>query len=66
MDCADTYRAFFTPGEVTEVRGLGLRGNGPWDGWTSGVVAGYFNNAEAFGWAAEVLDKKKAREFISH
>jgi len=61
MECADTYRTFFKPGEVTEVRGLGLKGNGPWDGWTSGVVAGYFNNAEAFGRAAEVLDKRKAR-----
>jgi len=58
------YRLFFEPGEVTEIRGLGLRGKSAhWTGFASGkdaVVSGYFDNAEAFGKCAEALDKAGA------
>jgi len=57
--CADVYKKFFKPGEVVEIRAYGLnRSNKTWEGWAGGVgiVFGYFDNAEAFGAAAEALD----------
>ena len=63
MKCADVYNLFFNPGEVTEIRAYGLsKSNKAWQGWAggAGVVYGYFDNAEAFGQAAESLDALKA------
>ena len=63
MNCAEVYKIFFDPGEVTEIRAYGLKkANAAWEGWAggTGVVYGYFNNAEAFGRAAEALDRAKA------
>lgn len=57
--CADTYRAFFEPGEVTEIRAYGLKGKAKaWEGFAggAGVIFGYFDNAEAFGKAADALE----------
>jgi hypothetical protein len=53
------YEKLFFHQEVMEIRGLGLTGNNPaWEGWAgnSGVVSGYFNNAEAIEKAAKALD----------
>lgn len=64
MKCSETYKAFFYPGEVTEIRAFGLsRNNALWDGFASGegVVSGYFNNAKDFGMCAEALDKAEAK-----
>ena len=64
MECAGVYRLFFDPGEVTEIRGLGLNGKSShWTGFASGknaVVSGYFDNEEDFGRCAEALDKAGA------
>lgn len=63
MKCADVYRVFFRPGEVTEIRAYGLsRQNKAWEGWAggSGIVYGYFDNAEDFGRGAESLEAAKA------
>ncbi len=57
------YNLFFNPGEVTEIRALGLRGKGPWEnfaGGSGGVVSGYFNDPEEFKRAALALDKAGA------
>jgi len=58
------YRLFFRPGEVTEIRALGLSGRSQaWNGFAKGddaVVFGYFDNAEDFGRAAAALDKAEA------
>ena len=57
------YEVFFEPGEVTEIRAYGLsRNNKAWEGWAggSGVVYGYFDNPEAFGQAAEGLERARA------
>jgi P4 family phage/plasmid primase-like protien len=52
------YPLFFRPGEVVEVRALGVRGNSPaWEGWTNGPVRGYFDNAADFARAAAAVDK---------
>lgn len=60
--CSDTYKVFFSPGEVTEIRALGCKGNNKaWEGWTKDVVSGYFDNAEAFGLAAYALEKTKPK-----
>lgn len=60
-DPRQVYRLFFPPGEVTEIRALGLSGrSSAWTGFAKGddaVVFGYFDNAEAFGQAAAALDK---------
>lgn len=59
MKTADVYNLFFSPGEVTEIRAYGLRGkNKGWEGFAggSGVVFGYFDNAEQFGAAAAALE----------
>jgi len=57
------YELFFQPGEVTEIRAYGLKkSNKAWEGWAggTGVVYGYFDNAEAFGKAAQGLERAKA------
>jgi len=61
---SDVYRLFFHPGEVAEIRGLGLphesRGV-PWDGYPrAGVVFGYTDNAEKFEALSMDLDGKSA------
>ncbi len=60
---SDTYRIFFSAGEVTEIRAYGLKGrNQAWAGFAggTGIVFGYFDNAEAFGKAAEGLEAARA------
>jgi P4 family phage/plasmid primase-like protien len=63
-DPRQVYRLFFNPGEVTEIRALGLSGrSNAWSGFAKGddaVVFGYFDNAEDFGKAAEALDTAQA------
>jgi len=62
-ELSHVYNLFFNPGEVTEIRAYGLSGkNEAWEGWAggSGVVFGYFDNAEAFGRSAGSLEEKKA------
>jgi hypothetical protein len=62
MKCSDVYKIFFRPGEVTEIRSFGINGKSKaWEGWSRGTVFGYFDNAAAFGEAAEALDKAGAR-----
>lgn len=63
MKCAEVYRIFFNPGEVTEIRAYGLsKTNRAWEGWAggAGIVYGYFDNARDFGKAAEALEEAKA------
>lgn len=63
MECKIVYSIFFDPGEVTEIRAYGLSGkNKAWSGWArgAGIVYGYFDNAEAFGRAADALEAAKA------
>jgi len=59
---ADVFRLFFAPGEVTEIRSYGLRGNNAkgWEGFATDIVYGYFDGPEAFQDAARVLEKAKA------
>lgn len=57
------YELFFRPGEVTEIRAYGLKkSNKAWEGWAggAGIVYGYFDNAEAFGKAAQGLEQARA------
>ncbi len=59
-----SYRLFFHPGEVVEIRGLGASGkNRVWSGHASGpgTVSGYFDNEDAFAKAAEALDAAELR-----
>jgi P4 family phage/plasmid primase-like protien len=53
------YETFFNPGEVVEIRAMGLAGKGPWDGFArgQGTVSGYFDNAKAFHDAVQALEK---------
>jgi len=52
------YPIFFNKDEVTEIRSFGLRGkNRVWEGNSSGVVSGFFNDPEAFAAAAQALDR---------
>jgi P4 family phage/plasmid primase-like protien len=52
------YPLFFHPGEVVELRALGVRGNSPaWEGWANGTVYGFFDNTEDFSKAAAAIDK---------
>lgn len=63
MKCSDVYWLFFNPGEVVEIRSYGLNGtSSAWRGraFGEGVVLGYFDDAEAFGQAAESLDRSGA------
>lgn len=56
------YELFFEPGEVVEIRCLGLAGkNRAWDGYARGDsgVFGYFDNADDFVKAAASLDAAK-------
>jgi len=58
------YELFFEPGEIVEIRGLGLVGKSrDWEGYArkNDVVSGYFDNAEDFAHAAQALDERKAR-----
>jgi len=58
----DVYRLFFTPGEVAEIRAMGLSGkNKAWEGFARDVVAGYFDQPQAFGEAAQALDRAGAK-----
>ncbi|MBC2712653.1 MAG: hypothetical protein HGJ94_17200 [Desulfosarcina sp.] len=52
------FDLFFHPGEVTEIRVLGIGGkNAAWAGWCkSSTGAGYFDDAEALESAAKKLD----------
>ena len=61
--CSQVYNVFFNPGEVTEIRAYGLsRESKAWEGWAggSGIVYGYFDNAEDFGRCAAALEAEKA------
>jgi hypothetical protein len=59
MKCSDVYTLFFHPGEVTEIRMFGINGKSKaWEGWSRGTVFGYFDNATAFGAAADALEKQ--------
>ena len=63
MKTSDVYNLFFKPGEVTEIRAFGLaKSNKAWEGWAggTGIVYGYFDNAEDFGKAADGLEAAKA------
>jgi len=63
MKCSKVYDLFFQPGEVCEIRAYGLsRASKDWEGWAggAGIVYGYFDNAAAFGQAAESLERHKA------
>jgi hypothetical protein len=65
METSRVYSVFFNLGEVVEIRAIGgLHGkNKAWEGacfGAKGTVSGYFDNAEAFGAAAEALDKAGA------
>ncbi|MFC1895062.1 phage/plasmid primase, P4 family [Thermodesulfobacteriota bacterium] len=59
-DPIGVYHLFLNPGEVVEMRALGLSGNhSAWEGYAREVVFGYFDNAEAFGKAAAAIDMLK-------
>ncbi len=60
--CTRIFNKFFEPGEVTEIRAFGLDGKRrAWEGYAGGgIVSGYFDNAEAFGRAAAMLDQAGA------
>lgn len=54
------YPLFFQPGEVVELRAIGLSGSSNiWEGraFGNGVVSGYFDNPERFAAAALILDQ---------
>lgn len=56
------YKQFFYPGEVVELRAIGLYGNNSiWQGYTKGIVSGYFNDDEALEHAAQSLESKGAK-----
>jgi P4 family phage/plasmid primase-like protien len=59
------YTQFFHPGEVVELRAIGLRGkNKNWEGFAGGkggIVSGYFNDGEKLAAAAMALDAAGAR-----
>lgn len=55
------YERLFLPGEVVEIRGIGLHGkNSGWVGFARETVVGYFDNAADFGKCAALLDKAGA------
>jgi len=55
------YNIFFKLGEVVELRAMGLYGsNSLWQGYSKGIVSGYFNNADALEKNAHALDKAGA------
>jgi P4 family phage/plasmid primase-like protien len=54
---------FFHPGEVCEIRAIGVQGKSKaWSGFAGGdaTVSGYFNSPEAFQMAADALEKAQA------
>ena len=59
------FSLFFAPGEVSEIRALGLRGkSSSWEGFAGGklgVVSGYYSDPVKFAAAAKALDKANAR-----
>lgn len=59
------YPLFFNPGEVVEIRAMGLRGRNPaWEGFAggkAGIVSGFFDDPGKFAKAAADLDKAGAR-----
>ena len=60
----NVYELFFHPGEVCEIRAIGVSGsNRGWEGRVgpAGIVSGYFDNADDFGRCAEILDKAGAK-----
>ncbi len=66
-DPQQTYRLFFAPGEVTEIRAIGLSGKSRlWDGFARGaagedaVVFGYFDNPADFARTAQALEAAAA------
>jgi len=64
VNCADVYSLFFNLGEVVEIRAMGLSRTSPaWEGFAGneGIVYGYFDNAEAFGRAADMIEALKPR-----
>ncbi len=59
----NVYSTFFNPGEVTEIRAIGVQGKSPaWSGYAGGdaTISGYFNSPETFQAAADALEKAKA------
>ncbi|MBN1843079.1 MAG: DUF3987 domain-containing protein [Deltaproteobacteria bacterium] len=58
------FNTFFKPGEVAEIRVIGITGKGPWDGWAKGTVSGYFNDPVEFAKAAAVIDNLQKAEGI--
>jgi hypothetical protein len=64
MAMKNVYELFFHPGEVCEIRAIGVSGsNRGWEGRVgpAGIVSGYFDNAEDFGRCAEILDAAGAK-----
>jgi hypothetical protein len=62
VDPAKVFELFFAPGEVTELRAIGVSGKSEgWEGWARGdsVVFGYFDNGKSFVEAARVLEKAR-------
>jgi hypothetical protein len=56
----DVFEYFVKPGEVTEIRILGVFGNSPaWSGFSKGTVAGWFDDHDAFCAAVEAINKVK-------
>lgn len=52
------HTQFFSPGDVTEIRVIGVSGKHPaWDGWARNIVNGFFDNAVDFGKTAQALSK---------
>ncbi len=65
MDVPSVYTQFFLPGDVVELRALGLSGkNSAWEGFAggnAGIVSGYFNDGDKLAAAAAALDRAGAR-----
>lgn len=61
-----TWRVLYRPGDVVEVRAFLKRGgNHPaWDGWSSGIVFGYFDDPDAYAAALAALDASRRPESI--
>lgn len=51
---------FFNPGEVFEIRALGLQGKGSWSGYAKDTVSGYFNDISKAMSALEILEQANA------
>lgn len=58
----NVFQLFFHPGEVVEIRAIGIEGKNPdWEGFAKGIVGGYFDKTAAFETCAMILDKAQAR-----